>query len=169
MAAVAALVVGLTTGGDDPVRERGLRTAVVDDARFGVRLRHPRSWRRDRDPRAIRLVSPDRRLGLSVTTVASRPAAARVRAGVERAVLRTFRDPQVVGRSRGSVGGRPARLTAARARNGRGEQLDVLLAVASSRWRTYAVMTFGSPRASQQVLREAESILASLRFTRPAG
>ena len=169
-AALVALVLGLTGGDDEdppPAPRAVSATVAVDDASFGVRLRHPRGWTRAGDRRAIRLASPDRRLGLSITTVASRPAVARIAGAVERGVLRTLRRGVVLRRFGGRIGGRPARLSAIRARNARDEQLDVLLGVVASRWRTYAVVTFGSAGASQAVLRQGESILASLQFRRP--
>lgn len=169
--ALAALVAGLAGNGDDDAGAASpagpARTAALVDRRMGVALRHPRTWRRDADRRAVRLAAPDRRLGLSITTVRSRPAVAEVRSSVERSVVQTFAQARVLRRFGGRMGGRPARLTAIAARNARGERLDVLLGVVASRWRTYAVVAFGSPAAPPELLRQAEAVLASLQFRRP--
>ncbi|HYF25773.1 MAG TPA: hypothetical protein VD931_08560 [Baekduia sp.] len=170
VAAAAALVLGLTgAGGDDdpPAGRAAPAGKLLDSARFGIRLRHPDSWRRRPGGRAIRLVSGDRRVGLTITTAAARPAVAEVRPQLERSVLRTLDGARVIDRGAGRVGGRPARLTAIRARNERREVVDALAITVASRYRTYAIVAFGSPAAAQAVLREARAVLDSVRFRRP--
>jgi hypothetical protein len=88
---------------------------------------------------------------------------------IGRSVAGSLRAGRVIERGRARFGGRPAVLMAVTGRNARGEALQVLAMSVESRWRTYAVATFGSQRTSQAALRQAQSVIASLMFTRPRG
>jgi len=172
VAALVALILGLFGGGDDLRARIGAaarRTVVVTDRRLGVSLRVPSSWRRLPSSRAVRVQSADRRIGLSVSSVASRPRALAMAGTIGRSVAGSLREGKVIERGRVRFGGRPAVLMAVTGRNARGESLQVLAMSVESRWRTYAVATFGSRRTSQPVLRQAQSVIASLTFTRPQG
>lgn len=167
--AVVGLVVGLAGGPDEPRKPAAPAAGFLSDRRFGVALRLPSGWHRLPGRQAVRVQDADGRLGLSITTVASRPDLAGAHGEVEAALRRSLRASRVVRRWRGVVAGRPAALIALAGRNASGAVLHVLGATTTSRWRTYAVVVFGAPGVPAAELREARDIMRTLRFGRPGG
>lgn len=172
--ALAALVVGLAGGGGDddaaaesrPAEPQGLSTIV--EVGLGVRAGLPAGWRALRGAGPLRLSSPDGAVG--VTVAVAGPAALGAEAArreVEVLVRDTYAPVALLRRGATRVAGRPARLAAYAGRTAAGRPVEILAATAASRWRTYAVLSFGAPDAPRERLAQARAVLESLSFRRP--
>jgi hypothetical protein len=137
------------------------------DARAGYRLRHPSDWiQRTGRGGSVELASPDGSVALAISS----PTAGRIPVTVTRAGIaqlgRAYRPARVLSRTGGKLGPLPARTIELSGR-AKGRPVRALLAVAASRYRTYTAQVTTQLRPSGRRLREAQAILASLRFSRP--
>lgn len=134
--------------------------------RLGVAGVRPPGWRLRRLRRAVRLTSPDR-AGLVAVSATPFPVSARaLLASTSAAVRRSYRGVRFARRRAVKLGGIGGTMADATATNSRGVRLDLLVATAKGRRRTYLLQVFvardalGGPR-----LAEAQAIVDSLELS----
>jgi len=164
---VAAVVLWPEGGGGDRAPAPRIQPVrIVSVPQLGLAFAHPRAWQRTTARRVIRLRSPE---GAAVLTFASPVRGAHTRevlADLKGELRGRFGSARVVREGAAKLGVRP----------GRSIELDdvgadgsmrVLLVVASSAHRTYAVTLLTPARPSAKRLAEVQRILATVRLTKP--
>ncbi|MEX2196616.1 MAG: hypothetical protein WD844_15145 [Thermoleophilaceae bacterium] len=166
---VAIAVNALSGGGDDDTQLAPLPAppapeveGVFNDPRVGVIASRPEGWDAERRRNAVRLVSEDESVVVSISS----PARAREYEGVlESAVgaLQSQYSEVEVGEGDGrTIAGRPTASAVVSATNSKGTDLRVLLAAVRGRREAYLVQVFAAEGAGARRLAEAQTIIGSL-------
>ena len=163
---VAAVVLWPDGGDDDAAAPKIQPVRIVSVPELGLAFAHPRAWRRTVARRAIRLRSPDRAAVLTFASPVRGPHTRQVLADLKGELRRRFAGTKVVREG-------PAKLARYLGRSlelddvGADASMRVLIVVASSRHRTYAVTLLTPARPSATRLAEVQRILATVRLTKP--
>lgn len=164
MAGTAALV--LPDGSEEPEATSSPPQGVIFRApRLGIVGVRPARWRLERSPRAVRVRSPDRAGLVAVSATPSPVSASALMASTLAAVRRSYRGARLSARRRTRVGGLAGTAVGGRAANSRGVRLDLLLATAGGRRRTYLLQVFVARAAAGRRLAEAQDVVNSLELS----
>ncbi len=154
-------------GGRGRVSDAARKVRLVSVPPLGFAFAHPTNWRRTVAGRVIRLRAPD---GTAVMTFASPAAGDRevaLAGEVERVLAQQLAPARVVRRAAARLGGHSGRsieLVGGRET----ARVRALAVVAASGFRTYAVTLITPERPSRRRLAQADAILATVAFSRPA-
>ena len=165
---VAAVVLWPEGDGDrdTAAKPRIAPVRIVSVPQLGISFAHPRAWRRTIAGRVIRLRSPERAAVLTFASPVEGAHTRQVLADLKGELLQRFSGAKLVREG-------PAKLGR---RDGRSLELDdigadasqrVLIVVASSAHRTYAVTLLTPARPSAKRLVEVQQILDTVRLSKP--
>ena len=161
---VAAIVLWPEGDASEPPKIQPVR--IVSIPQLGLTFAHPRAWRRTIAGRVIRLRSPERAALLTFASPVKGAHTRQVLADLKGELLQRFSGAKLVREG-------PAKLGT---RDGRSLELDdvgadgsqrVLIVVASSAHRTYAVTLLTPARPSAKRLVEVQQILNTVRLSKP--
>ncbi len=170
MAATAVVVLGRDgeQGASDEDRAappRGRPSVVLfRSPRLGVIGARPRSWPLGRLRSAVRLRSPDRSSLVAVATAPPRITPRRLLSSTLQALDRSYSRVRVSKSRTALVGNLRGRALRAFAVNSRGVRLDVLVATAKGRRRTYLLQVFTSRGAPKRRIAQGQAIVSSLEL-----
>ena len=145
-----------------PLPKRGV---LFELRRLGVVGVRPPGWRVKRSSRAVRLASPDRAGLVGVSVAPSSVGAGPLIASSLATVRRSYRRAKLTKINRARVGGIPGRTSGGTAVNSRGVPLDLVIATAEGRRRTYLLQVFVARGAGGRRLAEAQTIVNSLELS----
>ena len=163
---IAALVLVPRSDGPASVRAPRPVAAGVSVPRLGLAFAYPASWKRQIDGRTFRLRSPEGSVILTVASPVAGRRSAQVKAALRTALLRRLAPAKVLRDGPGRLGARSATTFELVGRSG-GKRVRALGLVDSTPYRTYAITLVTSARPSARRVKEAQSVLASLRLTKP--
>lgn len=139
-----------------------LRT--VEDRALGIAIGQPPGWTVSHRQGVIRLASPDRSVMVAVSAPAGAGAALRIRRSDKSALLKLFRPARVIGRQKGTIGGRPVLTSELIGTTSGHAKIRVLSTAVSDSSRTYSIAVFSTLRPMAKRLLETSSVLGSIRF-----
>jgi len=169
MAVTAVLVLGRDgerrASDEDRAARRGPPSVVLfRSPRLGVVGARPRSWHLGRLRSAIRLRSPDRSSLVAIAAAPPRITPRRLLSSTLQALDRSYSRVRI-SRSRSAlVGNLRGRALRAFGVNSRGVRLDVLVATAKGRRRTYLLQVFTSRGAPRRRVAQGQTIVTSLEL-----
>lgn len=175
----AGVLIGWAVFRDDDVSPAPVATSAILDQRarldvdrkqyprLGVSLSVPKGWETAFRQGVFNVASPDKRVSVAISPAGSAGEGARVRLADRRELTRLFRARQL-SRRRGKVGSERTIVTEFVGRTRKGQQIRMLSMGASSRWRTYSIQVFTALRPTPARLVELSTLIASVRFRRPA-
>lgn len=170
MAVTAVLVLGRDgeRRASDEARTARLRgpppLVLFRSARLRVVGVRPRSWALDRVRSAIRLRSPDRSSLVAVAVAPPRVTPRRLLSSTLQALDRSYSRVRTSRSRRALVGNLRGRALRAFGVNSRGVRLDVLVATAKGRRRTYLLQFFTSRGAPRRRVAQGQTIVTSLEL-----
>lgn len=171
---VVAVVVNAVSGGDDdgtraapPPPPRPPEIAgVFNDPRVGVVTRRPEGWEAERRRNAVRMVSEDETVVVSVSSPGRARDHEEVLESAVAALQSQYSDVEVGEGDGRTIAGRPTASAVVSATNARGTELRVLVAGVEGRREAYLVQVFAAEDAGERRLAEAQAIIGSLQLTR---
>lgn len=173
----AGVLIGWVIFGDDDPAAPARTSATLDQRtrievnhrypRLGVSLRLPKGWQTTFRRGVFNAASADDRVSVAISPAGGAGAERRVRAADRRELKRLFAAREL-NRRRGRFGTAPTIITELVGRTRNRRQIRILSMGASSRWRTYSVQIFTVLRPAPDRLVELSTLVASVRFSRPA-
>lgn len=168
---IVAVVIGIPVtlvlrGGGEPDAANGLElTERVRDQALGVRLSTPERWTQRKRGGVLRLRSPDRSAGITITAPGPARDAGEIFETARSVIREQYRSARVRSRFRARIGGRPAQVAVFTAIDREhGTPLVVDAMVVRGPRRAYLIQTFTDVRAGIAARSAGEAVLRSLRF-----
>ena len=152
-------------GGTETTGSLPGRGVIFQARRLGITGVRPPTWRVKRSRRAIRLTSPDR---AGLVAISATPFSVGTRALMSStlaAVRRSYRGVRLTRVQRTRLGGIPGSTSGGTATNSRRIRLDLVVAAAKGKRRSYLLQVFVARQASGRRLAEAQTILNSLELS----
>jgi hypothetical protein len=162
--AVAAVVLW-PEGGSSKTPPQPVR--LVSVPQLGLAVAHPRTWKQSVERRVLRLRGPGGSAVLTFSTPVRGSHTERVKAGLQRALLKRLRPAKIVRDGPGRLGNRRVATFELNGRAGSG-RVRALALIDSTPYRTYAVTLLTGARPSRRRLAEVQQILATVRLTKPS-
>jgi hypothetical protein len=176
MAGVALLVgipatLLISSGGDEtgggsagaPVMPR-LNPAFHDHA-LGISFRTPKGWKETKSQGVVRFTSPDKQAGITLSSPGAAGDANGIFDQALAVIKRNYENVQVGGQTkRDRLAGRPAETAALWARNPKGGDLSILVAVTRGKQRAYLVEFFAGAAGRPENRLEAQAALDALKL-----
>jgi hypothetical protein len=167
LAGIAVAAVVLWPEGGSSSRTPPQPVRLVSVPQLGLALAHPSTWQQSADGRVLHLRSADGTALLTFSSPLAGSHSQRVKAALERALLKRLKPAKIVRDGPGRLGNR--RVTTfeieGSASNGR---VRALALVDSTPYRTYAVTLLTAASPSERRLAEVQQILGTVRLTKPA-
>lgn len=169
MAGTAVLVVN--DGSEDgrpetsPPGQRSPAGTFFRARAIGVAGIRPPGWRLRSSRRGARLRSPDRAAVVAVSGAPPSVSARALMTSTLAALGRSYRGERLTRRRRADVGGRPGTAVSGSALNSRGVRLELLVATANGRRRTYLLQVFVARVAVRVRLGQAQRLVNSLELS----
>jgi len=164
---IAVAVVVLWPGGDGgSARVKALPVRLVSVPPLGMAFAHPRTWKQTVRKRVIGLRSPGGSVLVYFSSPVARPARQLVKTAAERQLRKQFAPAKVVRDGPARLGDRIASSFELKGRDKSGT-VRALVLVDSTPYRTYAVTLLTGAHPSRRLLREAQQIVATVRFSKP--
>ncbi len=134
---------------------------------LGVRVAKPAGWQLTQRSGVAKLSTDDGTVSLAVSNAGGPHQQQMVRRYEQAELLRLFKPAQVVGRQRGKIGLLPALSTEIAGTTKQRRPLRILTTAVSTKYRTYSVQVFSTPRPPSAHLTEVQAILRAVRFSKP--
>jgi len=174
----AGVLIGWVVFGDDEPSPAPIATATLDqrtslDAnrraypRLGVSFSLPKGWDTTFRQGVLNAASADDRVSIAISAAGGPGDAQRVRRSDRRELARLF-DARELDRRQAKVGPSPTLLTEFVGRTRKRQPIRILSMGASSPWRTYSIQVFTVLAPTPTRLVELSTLIASVRFRRPA-
>lgn len=125
----------------------------------------PPGWRLVSSRRAVRLISPGRAAIAAVSAAPPSVSASGLMTSTLTALGRSYRRARLSRRRSARLGGRAGIAVSGSATNSRGVRLDLLVATAKGRRRTYLLQVFVARTAGGLRLRQAQVLVDSLELS----
>jgi hypothetical protein len=164
---IVVAAVFTSRGGDDPPKPKIQPTRLVSVPQLGLAFAHPRAWKRTVSARVIRLRSPDRSSVMTFASPLSGRQPARVKQALRVALLDRLKPAKILRDGPARLGRQEASSFELRGTGAKKRVTRVLVFVASTKFRTYAVTLLTPARPSAKRLAEAQQILATVSLSQP--
>lgn len=133
---------------------------------FGLRFQRPAGWSTAIKQGVLNVAAPGSTVAVTVSMTQRRTDERAVRRK-DRADLKRLFKAREVERRRYAVGPLPTLVTELAGTTRRGSQVRILSMAVSSRWRTYSVQVFSTPRPTRLETLQLQALIASFQFRRP--
>jgi hypothetical protein len=167
MAVTAAVVLSGGSEGDEEGRRGAAEAPGTPFRARALRIRgiRPEGWRLRRTRRAVRLTAPGRSALVAVSATPFPVGGPALLRSTLDAIRRSYRRVRMFRRGSGRLGGLPARTANAAATNARRARVDLIVAAARGRRRSYLLQVIVARGAPADLVIEAQSIVNSLRLS----
>lgn len=136
--------------------------------RLGLAFGRPLGWTASQQSGVVKLSATDATVSLAVSIAGAAGRDKQVRRYEQGQLLRLFKPARVIGRQRGKIGLLPVLSTEIAGTIKRRRPIRILSTAATTRYRTYSVQVFSTPRPPAARLAEVRAMLNSFRFAKPS-
>ena len=136
--------------------------------KLGLAFGRPSGWKASQQGGVVKLSATDATVSLAVSISGGAGREKQVRRYEQGQLLRLFKPARVITRQRGKIGLLPVLSTEIAGTAKRRRPIRILSTAATTRYRTYSVQVFSTPRPTAARLAEVQAMLKSFRFAKPS-